>query len=681
MPRTLAPRQRRSSALARAALALHLASLGALLALAAFAPRASAQGTAGEITSDGPLTRIIVTADLNCQVHHEADLSPEFFGGDIGACGTFISTEGTLYGPADVPAGSPGQTAFTPGSQAAVTGSGSGGDPFQLVTAVGAGDSGLRVEQTDSYVIGEESYRTDIRIVNDGGAEQRVIVYRAADCYLQDSDVGFGRVDNGAPACVISQASDARIEQWVPITPGSHYVEGGFSDVWALVGAQQSFTDTCLCGEAVDNGAGLSWEVTVGPGASTTVSHLSFFSPQGRQAEVPMRSSVPGPDQINLDPVVVASSVALAAGVVVVIPFPAALFNSTLEQNYGVVSGWWQRITGRVNRDVNRGARWAGGRARSAVRRGDRGTVAPTGAIAPQGADLAATTPTEAPDAEGRDFWRTPAGIAAFIGLSAVLYCFLDPTFGLTVDSLATLAGMVLGLAILLAVYAVPLYLLTRGKGAGLSARALPGTLLIALLCVIVSRLANFQPGYLYGLIVGFAFTREIAKLDEGRLEGIVTAIALAASVVAWLLLPVVRGGSAGFPGIVAETALATVVVAGLEAALFGMMPLRFLPGERVRAWNSRFWMALVGIAAFAFFHILLNPSAGYLADAERSSMATVVGLLVVFGLGSVAFWAFFRFFHKPDEPPAGSPPQSPPPPEAPPPSLTPPAAEPPAAG
>ena len=389
-----------------------------------------------------------------------------------------------------------------------------------------------------------------------------------------------------------------------------------------------------------------------------------------------MRSAVPGPDQINLDPVVVASSVALAAGVVLVVPFPAALFNSTLEQNYGEVSGWWRRITGRVGRDVNRGARWAGSRARTAVRRGDTAGGAPSGAVPPQGADLAEAAPpeaTEATEAEGRDFWRTPAGIAAFIGLSAVLYCFLDPTFGFSVDSLATLVGMVLGMATMLLVYAVPLYVLTRGRGVGLSARALPGTLLIALLCVIVSRLANFQPGYLYGLIVGFAFTREIAKLDEGRLEGIATAIALAASVVAWLLLPIVRGGSEGFPGIVAETALAIVVVAGLEAALFGMMPLRFLPGERVRAWNPRFWMALVGISAFAFFHILLNPSAGYLADAERSSMGTVVGLLVVFGLGSVAFWAFFRFFRKPPAPPAASSPE--------PPSQGPPVAEPPAAG
>ena len=54
----------------------------------------------------------------------------------------------------------------------------------------------------------------------------------------------------------------------------------------------------------------------------------TFFSPEGRRPTdddcAPRCRARP---TINLDPVVVASSVALAAGVVVVVPFPAALFN------------------------------------------------------------------------------------------------------------------------------------------------------------------------------------------------------------------------------------------------------------------------------------------------------------------------------------------------------------------
>jgi hypothetical protein len=43
---------------------------------------------------------------------------------------------------------------------------------------------------------------------------------------------------------------------------------------------------------------------------------------------------------------------------------------------------------------------------------------------------------------------------------------------------------------------------------------------------------------------------------------------------------------------------------------------------------------------------VLLNPTtgAGYLADTTRTSFFTLVALLVVFGVVSVAFWAWFRF-------------------------------------
>ena len=119
------------------------------------------------------------------------------------------------------------------------------------------------------------------------------------------------------------------------------------------------------------------------------------------------------------------------------------------------------------------------------------------------------------------------------------------------------------------------------------------------------------------------------------------------------------EGASEGtFSAVLLETAFATVVVAGLEAAAISMLPLRFMPGERVRSWSPRVWMALLGIAALGFFHILVNPSSGYLADSTRSSLVTVILLLAVFGGGSVLFWAYFRY-----RPRRGSAAPEPPPP------------------
>ena len=613
----------------------------------------------GEITSDGPLTRIIITPDLNCQVAHEDDISFEYFGDAVGACGTFLAVGGSVYGPANVPPpGLVGTEAWSPVSQSAVTGSGSAGDPFRLVTIVEAGDRGMRIEQTDSYEVGEESYRTDVRISNSGSADERAILYRAGDCYLQDSDTGFGRVDEGAPACVISQASDARIEQWVPLTAGSRYFEGGYSDVWQQVASGASFPDQCLCDQAVDNGAGLSWEVVIPAGGSVDVSHLTFFSPEGRQPETTLRDSVPGPADISLDPVVIAASAAIAAGVVLVVPFPAALFNSTLEDNYAEVMAAVARLRGWLSRlmtgVVTRGRRAAANmRSRRAAASSDTPPPAPP-------------TP-EAPPASRRfsideAFWRSPLGILAFILISALLYAALDPTLGFDAGSIATFLGLAVGMSVMLLTIAIPQLIGARRLGVRATVRALPATLLIAAVCVVISRVAEFQPGYLYGMIIGIAFSRQLAKADAGKIDAFAAAGALAVAVVAWLLLPAVRaeGTAEDQPFIAAllESAFATVVVAGLEAAAFAMMPLRFLPGERVRGWNQRAWIALLGIAMFGFCHILLNPSSGYLADTTRTSLFTVVLLLAAFGGGSVLFWAYFRFRPRP-RPDAPTPPMT----------------------
>ena len=245
--------------------------------------------TTATITSAGPLSNVYLGSQLNCQVDHTGDSSHEFFGGiPTGACATLIAIGGVLYGPAGIDAGgsaSP-RTTYTEVSQSAVTGSGTSGDPFRVVTVVAAGATGIQLTQTDSYVVGTESYRTDVVVSNTGNASQSFVIYRAGDCFLQGSDVGFGDLlPDGSVGC---RASDdggltpgLRIERWIPITGGSSAYEAGYNAVWAAIGTQNPFPNTCLCTQYIDNGAGLSWQGEVAVGASATFSHLTVFSPLG----------------------------------------------------------------------------------------------------------------------------------------------------------------------------------------------------------------------------------------------------------------------------------------------------------------------------------------------------------------------------------------------------------------
>ena len=275
----------------------------ALLAMIS-APGALAQNSTADIHSAGPLTDIFISSDTECQVGHTGDVDAngnpqfEFFppGSMTGvSCGTEASIAGQVFGPLD-------SNAWTEQPQSGVTGSGTAQDPFKVITTDQAQDpsSGgalLTLVETDSYVVGNEFYETDMTITNNTSSAQPVKLYHAADCFLQGSDTGFGFLDaaNGTVACTQTpNDSPAQlIEEFAPLTRGDHYFEGGFSSAaFGIPNSQADYPDTCDCngnpgepGTAEDNGMGLNWDTTLAPagspGDSATFSMISNFSPTG----------------------------------------------------------------------------------------------------------------------------------------------------------------------------------------------------------------------------------------------------------------------------------------------------------------------------------------------------------------------------------------------------------------
>ena len=322
---------------------------------------------------------------------------------------------------------------------------------------------------------------------------------------------------------------------------------------------------------------------------------------------------VPGPFDISTDPVVIATGLAVATGTALLIPFPGALFNSTLEANADEIGSWFRRLGRRLDR----------------LRRGPRG---------------------------GRGFWQRPLGIVAFLLLSAVLYALLDPSFGFDAHSLWLVLGLLAGLLITSLIFALPTaaYRWVRFHERP-AIRTLPWTILVAIACVLLTRLTAFQPGYLYGLLIGFTFAGELSVRDEGRATAIASVWVMVLTVLAWFALAIVRGSADQDDALttIAATALTTVVVAGFEGLVFGLLPLRFLPGAAIFAWNRWIWTLLFALCGFAFLHVLVNPQSGYLANTTRTPMLTIVIMFTIFALASVALWSYFRFRPARQSPPA----------------------------
>jgi hypothetical protein len=279
---------------------LRTLALAAALSLAAAATAAAAPPSQDIGAAGGPLNKIVIGNELSCQLQHVGDTSFEFFPSSVspGDCGTFVSVDGVLFAPDfanhdhTATSGLGTYTPFTPVSQPSPTGSGTPASPRVVTTVADVGTSGLRVTEKDTYVNGQESYRTDVSVQNTGGAGHSGILYRAGDCFLQDTDNGFGfsGSPDGAVGCSANpnNAPAGRIEQWVPITGGDTWTEDGYSDVWSKIGAQTPFANDCVhCGDQVDNGAGLSWTFNVAPGQIATFSHYTTFSPTGRAGPPP----------------------------------------------------------------------------------------------------------------------------------------------------------------------------------------------------------------------------------------------------------------------------------------------------------------------------------------------------------------------------------------------------------
>lgn len=306
-------------------------------------------------------------------------------------------------------------------------------------------------------------------------------------------------------------------------------------------------------------------------------------------------TSVPPPSKVSTEPLVIAQSLALAGLIVLLMPFPAQLFNSTLETHYATVRRWFrldalQRAAGRVS-----------------------------------------------------GFWDNLVGILVFVLLSALIYALLDPSVGLDARGAATIVGLAIGIVLTTVMASAPSLIDALRNHGKWRLRALPATLIVGLACVLISRLTGFLPGYLYGVILGFVFARELSRAEQGRANGFAAAALLAMALFAWLLLVLIGPEPSGIVATIAATTLSTLLVAGLEAVVFGLLPFRFLPGEPLHATNKVFWAALLLVGAFCFFHIVINPASGYLSSSARTPFFTIVALFVAFALVSVAFWAYFR--------------------------------------
>ncbi len=271
-------------------------SVAVLLIAAGFAaPAAAASTPFVDIHSAGPLTDIYIGNDLSCQVRSGGFSSTEFFpnASGPGDCGTFLFVNGdgnsAFFGPdfANHAGGThttgnfaDTEVPFTPVSQS-LTGSGTAASPFQVTTVVSGvdGDLSLTFTELDTYVVGSNSFQTDVTVSDTSAtASFSGELYRAADCQLRGDDSGFGAYEPSqasadTAACTPNLLGNpaSALEEFDPITTGSTWEENTSAAIWSHLDSQVLLDECDQCRASVDNGTALEWPVQLDAGQSTSV--------------------------------------------------------------------------------------------------------------------------------------------------------------------------------------------------------------------------------------------------------------------------------------------------------------------------------------------------------------------------------------------------------------------------
>lgn len=344
-----------------------------------------------------------------------------------------------------------------------------------------------------------------------------------------------------------------------------------------------------------------------GAGATASSAPARGGGGDGRSAPPPsvFGASLALPASPLKSPVQLAATVLVLLLLVAFVPFPAELFNATYEANHARIRRFW----------IQR-APWLA-RAYQLVR-----------------------------DEEGRR--GRAASLVIVIVIGGVLGAGLDPGFGWNPHTLSLAAAVGLALVLCAAASGIALYLYRRRRGEGTRwhLHALPGGLAVTAVGVLVSRLTNFEPGYLYGLLLMATFAGAESSVEEGREVAISSTALIAFSVASWgLWIPL--QSAAGQPGaggalVFLADLLTAVFVIGIVRAVVLLMPVRFLPGHRLARWSRATWAVIFGLGAFAMAEIMVLPESGSHIRSV-APLLTTLALFLGFGVSSVAFWAYFR--------------------------------------
>jgi hypothetical protein len=343
----------------------------------------------------------------------------------------------------------------------------------------------------------------------------------------------------------------------------------------------------------------------VGPGIrGRSAPFVAAPAPAGNSDRSTFADRLLSPTQIDLSAENLGKGGVLAFLLAALLYLPITIFNKATEKNHDVIQQW-----------LGRPRAWL--------------------------AAIAAVIPFQ-----GHTLLTLAAGVLA----STALFSFVEPGFPHENGSLEYAIGMLIGFAVVSAVFFgtwrfVIHWLEPHSTGRW---RIYPPYILLAACFVILSRAAHLLPGVVIGTVAEYEPSRKLNRRTAGIRVANTYGALLIMGMIAWFAwIPVEHAAShegASSLTLILDSALAIIFVSSLESVAFGLIPMRFLDGNDLYVWRKPLWAAMWGTSLLWFSIVILHPA---LSTYSHLTQTKAIALALLFGglmFAALATWGYFRW-------------------------------------
>ncbi|MEO7122771.1 MAG: hypothetical protein ABI400_06565 [Lacisediminihabitans sp.] len=234
--------------------------------------------------------------------------------------------------------------------------------------------------------------------------------------------------------------------------------------------------------------------------------------------------------------------------------------------------------------------------------------------------------------------------VAAGMLIATVIAGFIDPGFGFNPGSARLLASVAIAFVLqnLLGWWLIRRMLRRSDPELKSNVEFKAGSLVILAIAVVVSRIVGFEPGMVFGLMVGLSFGATLAKAKQARVTMIGLGYAFGLALIGWVGYSLLTTAQAsGFWPVFLSETLSGLAVSGIASLPIALLPLAVFDGAALLAWKKWVWAVLYGIGLFAFLLILMPLPFSW--GAVSTPLTTWIALYLAYALVAVGVWVWFR--------------------------------------